>query len=682
MIAEYDIRQGNVLDELRALPSESVHCVVTSPPYWGLRDYGLEPVVWGGDPDCEHQWGSEMFGRKRGHPGDQSTLVGTQNAMLSKVAINQGQLCECGAWLGSLGLEPTIDLYIEHIVLVFRELWRVLRADGTCWLNMGDSYYNGDKGGYHNKRTSTRGTIQAGNPHSDFPGAPNRQPQEGWGLKPKDAVMMPAIVSLALRQPYYTGRIKRGQDRAWLSAMIDGEGTIAGFDAGGRTGVSICVANSSIPLLDEVQRIWPASLHRVSDNEHRLGKRELWRWTVNGIANKQLLIRELYPHLIAKKQQALLAYNLLLKMEDATKLGRGGQEEAVKEYRRSLASMMSRLNKGEDVDLPDSLVEPPTVEEPTGWWVRRPVIWHKDQVMPESVDDRPTNDYELIYFLAKSGDSLFWTHRRELYTGVRSKPEPDHIFVHRDTEEERRDQPPGDNWRDDWKRINLWKSWDYYYDSEAVTEEQSPNTHARVPQSGGKPKVRTRHAMGRGIKHNANYQESLRDAALPSGRRRLRSVWRFKNQKNPGHIASFPEAVPERCLLLGTSERGVCPSCGAPWARVVGVEYRKTRPSAGNDSRTRGEDSLSKARGKAGYRGNNMVRETVTKGWVPTCEHGDLEPQPAVVLDPFSGSGTTGVAALKQGRNYIGIELNPKYAQDSRDRIENHVPPMFRKEKA
>lgn len=50
---------GHALDVLKTLPSESVDCVVTSPPYWGLRDYHTEPLVWDGDADCEHEWGIE-----------------------------------------------------------------------------------------------------------------------------------------------------------------------------------------------------------------------------------------------------------------------------------------------------------------------------------------------------------------------------------------------------------------------------------------------------------------------------------------------------------------------------------------------------------------------------------------------------------------------------------------------
>lgn len=111
---------GHALDVLRGLPDESVHMILTSPPYWAVRKYaGDQARIWGGDPDCEHEW-AENFCAK------------------------------CGAWRGELGLEPTVELYIEHLVEIFREYRRVLRSDGTLWLNIGDTYIGsrqGPKGG-------------------------------------------------------------------------------------------------------------------------------------------------------------------------------------------------------------------------------------------------------------------------------------------------------------------------------------------------------------------------------------------------------------------------------------------------------------------------------------------------------------------------------------------------------
>jgi DNA modification methylase len=100
---------GDAREVLADLPAASVDCCVTSPPYWGLRDYSLPPLVWGGEPNCRHRW-------------------------------TGGSCLRCGAWLGSLGLEPTPELYVEHLVEVMRAVRRVLKATGTLWLNLGDCY--------------------------------------------------------------------------------------------------------------------------------------------------------------------------------------------------------------------------------------------------------------------------------------------------------------------------------------------------------------------------------------------------------------------------------------------------------------------------------------------------------------------------------------------------------------
>ena len=121
------------------LPDESVHCVVTSPPYWNLRDYGLAPSVWGGDSECPHYW-SEGVVAPGARSSDDKSGAKQPNANRRDRMPTSAFCGECGAWLGTLGLEPTVDLYVAHIVEIFREVWRVLPKDGTCWINLGDSY--------------------------------------------------------------------------------------------------------------------------------------------------------------------------------------------------------------------------------------------------------------------------------------------------------------------------------------------------------------------------------------------------------------------------------------------------------------------------------------------------------------------------------------------------------------
>lgn len=136
----YELLTGDCREVLATLPAQSVHCVVTSPPYLGLRDYGTAHWL-GGDPDCDHAPGGE---RRVGR-----TTLGGGTATTGHQQEAYRQTCgKCGATRvdRQIGLEATPDEYVAKLVAVFREVWRVLRDDGVVWLNLGDSYANSDKG--------------------------------------------------------------------------------------------------------------------------------------------------------------------------------------------------------------------------------------------------------------------------------------------------------------------------------------------------------------------------------------------------------------------------------------------------------------------------------------------------------------------------------------------------------
>jgi DNA modification methylase len=204
------VHHGDWLDVLREMPDESVNCVVTSPPYWGLRDYGIPPIPWGGDPSHAHEWGEPVIDNATNHT-DKRRWQHTRNGRdeeqppekrvaWRRTDVVQGAYCACGAWCGSLGLEPTPDEFVAHLVEGFREVRRVLRRDGTCWLNLGDSYASHDPG---DRRDGTfLGPTGEKNDTGHRSGAPvrNRTGIYRTGtLKPKDRVMIPARVALALQ---------------------------------------------------------------------------------------------------------------------------------------------------------------------------------------------------------------------------------------------------------------------------------------------------------------------------------------------------------------------------------------------------------------------------------------------------------------------------------------------------
>lgn len=125
------------------LKDKSVQLCCFSPPYWGLRKYSVLPMVWDGDEGCEHKWGNETF--SRANDSNRGTMEWTTGGdpgikVLGKRSP-QGQFCRlCNAWRGDLGLEPIPGLYLDHMMQVVAECWRVLRDDGVCFVNIGDTY--------------------------------------------------------------------------------------------------------------------------------------------------------------------------------------------------------------------------------------------------------------------------------------------------------------------------------------------------------------------------------------------------------------------------------------------------------------------------------------------------------------------------------------------------------------
>lgn len=126
----------DALAGLKKLPDESVDCVMTSPPYWAMRDYGLTPQVWGGDENCNHEFEVIRTGRPNASGGAGSLKDTNRESRHAETSY----CAKCGAWRGSLGLESDYERYLDHLILIFDEVRRVLKATGTLWVNFGDTY--------------------------------------------------------------------------------------------------------------------------------------------------------------------------------------------------------------------------------------------------------------------------------------------------------------------------------------------------------------------------------------------------------------------------------------------------------------------------------------------------------------------------------------------------------------
>ena len=250
-----------------------------------------------------------------------------------------------------------------------------------------------------------------------------------------------------------------------------------------------------------------------------------------------------------------------------------------------------------------------------GWWLRQDIIWHKPNPMPESVTDRCTKAHEYIFLLTKSAK--------------------------------------------------------YFYDSEAVKERGV----MVAGDSAGSTQRDTQetHGLGGGNSGINLAKQKLATELQEKGysTRNKRSVWTVTTKPFRGaHFATFPPDLIEPCILAGSATK-CCAVCGAPWERVVERIAAISKKCPKTDSMYQAQGGTGeKKTGTIGMSGGGRIDGySNTLGYQPTCECGG-ETQPSMVLDPFSGAGTTGAVAVQHDRRYIGIELNPDYLEMSRKRIQ------------
>lgn len=136
-IIQHDVTQRFPLDD------NSIDVVITSPPYWGLRDYGVKSIF-GGDPNCKHDFSE--YDAKLLHENRQNLDGGTIGNDKFRKKLHgfgnakAGFCSKCDAWYGQLGLEPHPQMFIDHLVMICREIKRVLKKSGSFYLNLGDTY--------------------------------------------------------------------------------------------------------------------------------------------------------------------------------------------------------------------------------------------------------------------------------------------------------------------------------------------------------------------------------------------------------------------------------------------------------------------------------------------------------------------------------------------------------------
>lgn len=255
-----------------------------------------------------------------------------------------------------------------------------------------------------------------------------------------------------------------------------------------------------------------------------------------------------------------------------------------------------------------------------GWYHRQTIIWAKatsgeireGSCMPESVNDRLNQSFEYIFLLTKKDK--------------------------------------------------------YYFDSYAIKEPVSQNS-IQLSKSGWKPN----HKAGVGHAIQPEVFENMERFVPSDGLANMRSVWRINLQpgSNGNHIAGFPEKIPYYCIKAGSSEKGCCNDCGKPYERILEsnkINRNELDPDNPNYRPNNYNGKYTEINGK----GDGGYNNTVHLGWQKTCNCESNELTPSLILDPFMGSGTVAVVALKEQRDFYGIELNPESQQFAMERIKPH----------
>lgn len=295
-------------------------------------------------------------------------------------------------------------------------------------------------------------------------------------------------------------------------------------------------------------------------------------------------------------------------------------------FRKEVGRRGGGQNKDANLKAKDLCMMPNRIAialQEAGWWVRSEIVWFKNNPMPESVIDRPATAHEKIWLLTKNDVPSCW-HHRETGEWVFKRPHPEYQWINRATGAKTDKPHEGKEWR----RINLWRAFDYYYDADAVRTDLKGSSIARLSQDienqdgsaranggqktngpmkavGGKKEKKQR---GHGRRHdgfNERWDQMTREEQQATGAN-LKNVWTMATRGFPdAHFATFPPDLPEKCIMAG------CPVSG-------------------------------------------------------------------VVLDPFGGAGTTALVADRLGRDAILIELNPAYVDMSIKRITNDAPLFVR----
>lgn len=767
---------ADVLDGLAQLEDESVHCVVTSPPYWSLRDYREA---------------------------------------------------------GQLGLERTPEEYVERLVGIFREVRRVLRADGTAWLNMGDSYaasrsYQVTDSKWRDVGNTKASDVPAGLKPLDLIGIPWRLAfalqADGWWLR--SAVVwakpnpMPESCSgwrwerhrIKVEWWQHEAMQQMSSDEERRRFLQDQQGNSAGLavhrmqatsgtrmeaDSTGTRGSEVdqakirkqregtgrpqsqpsstdgrCKGTEEIQVEQEGEGNSEAmeanakGPGRASSSQCEAKDAVGWlseHLDGSGMGRDQAPVSEQMP-LLSQKDGAIDSGSC-----DTTKqrwASRQGEHCA-------RVPVMQQQKAGQDPDV--VLIDCPGCDRcsPNDGLVLRKGSW------------RPTSSYEFVFMLTKSADYFcdaeavreghevqtrkgtigghkltrmkgykgiaggtlkrnpdepygfardittvgrnlrnVWTIPTQPFSGVQLLRDADDgsgrrvspdcpVHGGRSIEDstaphgEPRGVSPSAHSLDSDDRLSQSQASEpapiqkHLYEHSSPDNSGSPDPacgEIATPRSKGSRRTdlvpstlqresdgekepcrigdsrrspdfvaKSDHIAASRIEEGVGEGVTAPDPSERTSRGTSHTCTCADNTGSIDHFATFPPKLPELCIRAGTSEKGCCSECGAPWVRVVDAHSGGTTGESWHDHSRDAVTGNLKTGSSAGY------RRGTTLGFRPSCSCG-AEPIPATVLDPFAGAGTTGLVASRLGRHFVGIDISSDYCRMAEERIKQDAP--------
>lgn len=636
------ILHGDALEELKKLPDDSVDCCMSSPPYWALRDYGIKGHVWDGNPDCRHEWETEIITKQRGTAAGTNAQVGNQKNEVCGTEIKQGSFCsKCGAWKGALGLEPTFDLFIKHLCDIYDEVKRVLKPTGTCWVNLGDTYASASGG-----RVGATATVGATKAGVQGRGVTDEITEKSLCCIPFrfaiEMITRDTMDIYKLEEGFINSNIhiitennalRRQGEREGIQSQVP-EG-VAQEESQTLSGENEKVATGKQGQDEGLQQDILLGKQGEGDNQVHEGECQEAQKTEMGS-----------PETLRRKSASLpmlrgVAYSLFdnrpyiwerkstsqgdsevwdnLRVAQKGEIPKGIQDSLYELQLgngkvRNVPPSRGRNFKIRKRGIPEELQKYFRLIKKERWRLRNTIIWHKKNCMPSSAKDRFTVDFEYLFFFTKSKKYYFDRQTEPLSDPERLK---------------RRQYDPN----------NLKRKFNYGEDKRIGT--CNPKT---IEESNKK--------------------------TLESGGRNKRCIWTINPKPfAEAHFAVYPEELCETPIKAGCPEF-VCKKCGKPREKIY--ERGKLVPdSAEYKPRGRRHGTLINpgmtARGSEKPTPNHHY-EYDFQGYTD-CKC-NVTFEPGVVLDPFLGSGTTALVAEKLGRRWIGIELNEEYIKIAEKRLE------------